>query len=117
MKLGTRWLWVLWIAATVGWHQAGAASLTAHLSATPQWDIAQTATPPPAAEFTLQGTDTPEDKSLLKRTTAPAALIEHFAELKTPGLIVLGTIRNDLRSGISTTRIERRSIRGPPVAV
>ena len=116
MKLGARWLYVLWIAATVGWHQAGAVSLSSRLSATPQWDIAQTAAPPPAADFTLQGADTPEDKSPVKRTTASAALVEPFAELKTPELIVLGATGHDLRPGISVTRIERRSIRGPPVA-
>jgi hypothetical protein len=117
MKLGRRWLYVLWIAATVLWHQAGASSPAFHLTTTPQWDLAKKETPPPPAGFTLPGTDNLEDQSLTKRPSASTSFLEDFTGLNARELIVIGSARGDLPECISSIKTTWHSTRGPPAGV
>ena len=114
MKLGRRWLYVLWIACTVIWHQAGAASSSARLATTPQWAIASEDADLPTAEFTLQDTAGLEDQDLTKRTPAFTAFLKHFDEIHAPELVTVGSTTGDLPRGISATTSAWRLIRGPP---
>ena len=114
MKFGRCWLYVLWIASTLLWHQAGAASAASHPEATAQWAVASNETTLPAAESALQGVASLEDQDLTKRTNAFTAFIEHFAEIHGPTLVATGTTVGDLPQGISATTNAWRLIRGPP---
>ncbi len=114
MKLGRRWLYVVWIAATVLWHQAGAASLSPQQATTSQWAIADEDRILLTPEFALQGPDGLEDQDLTKRTNAFTAFIENFAEINAPTLVATGATNGDLPHGISATTSAWQLIRGPP---
>lgn len=117
MKLGRCWLYVLWIASTVLWHQAGAASPSAaSFSTSARWVLADDDAPQPAADLTaLQGTTASlEDQLLTKKTSAAAAFIGQIPEFQTPDFIVVGTDRNERPQGVSATWLTARLIRGPP---
>ena len=114
MKLGRRWLYVLWIACTVIWHQAGTSSASARLATTPQWAIASEDADLPTAEFALQGISGLEDQDLTKRTHALTAFFEHFDEIHAPTSVTVGATTGDLPRGISATTSAWRLIRGPP---
>jgi len=115
MKLGRRWLYVLWIASTLVWHQAGSASSSSHpATETAQWAIVPDETTLPASEFTLLGVASLEDQDLTKRANAFTSFIGHFAESHAPTLVATGTSVDDLPPGISATTNAWRLIRGPP---
>jgi len=116
MKLGRRWLYVLWIACTVLWHQAGVASSPpSPLTGNSQWAMADEDSAPPVADFALSCTADLEDQDLIKRVDSSTTFIEHGAAIDTPCLVAAGSIQNDLPQGISATTHAWRLIRGPPV--
>jgi len=114
MKLGRRWLYVVWIAATVLWHQAGAASLSPQQATTSQWAIADEDRILLTSEFALQGPDGFEDQDFTKRTDTFTAFIENFAEIHAPTLVAMGATNGDLAPGNSATTSAWQLIRGPP---
>jgi len=115
MKLGRRWLYVLWIAAALVWHQAGSTSPSSPpATETTRWAIASDETTLPASEFTLLGVASLEDQDLTKRANAFTPFIERFAEIHAPTLVATGTTAGDLPPGISATTSTWRLIRGPP---
>ncbi|HTJ79235.1 MAG TPA: hypothetical protein VL357_09580 [Rariglobus sp.] len=116
MKLGRRWLYVLWIASTLLWHQAGAAASSAshHLNTAAEWNAPDEDSSSSSIDFTFTGTACLEDQDLTKRPGSPIPAIEHFAEIHTPVLIAVGTVRNVFPQDISATAHAWRLIRGPP---
>jgi hypothetical protein len=114
MKLGRRWLYILWIATTVLWHQGGASPSACRLAAASQWDLSKTEVPPPTADFTLKGADVLEDQSLSKRPSSSPACLNHFAGPKAYAPIVSGTTRSDPFQSISFIQVTWRPVRGPP---
>lgn len=115
MKFGQRWLYVLWIAATLVWNQAGAASSSGLLSSTPQWAVAEEKDTDYVFDFTLQTSDTPDDdQDLVKRDSAFTPFLGHYFDFKTPGLIVVGTSPRETPRYVSASLFAGCLIRGPP---
>ena len=115
MKFGQRWLYALWIAATLVWNQAGAASSAGGLSTTPQWAVAEEKEASYVSDFTLQTGDTPDDdQDLVKRDASFTPFLSHCFDFKTPGLIVVGASPRETQRYISASLFAGCLIRGPP---
>lgn len=115
MKFGQRWLYVLWIAATIVWNQAGAASCSGLLFATPQWAVAEEKESDFVFDFTLQPSDTPDDdQDLAKRDPSFTPFSVHSFDFKAPGLIAVGVSRPETPRYLSAPQLNWCLIRGPP---
>ena len=115
MKFGQRWLYVLWIAATLVWNQAGAASSSGLLSSTPQWAVAEEKESDYVTDFALQASDTSDDdQDLSKRDTSFTPFVSHSFDFKTPGLIVVGMSPRETPRYRSAPLFAGCLIRGPP---
>ncbi|MBW8780926.1 MAG: hypothetical protein JF599_03425 [Verrucomicrobia bacterium] len=114
MQLSHRWLYVVWIAVTVLWHQAG--GLPGLRSGTTiRLQSAQVDAMPMVNDFTFQAGDNLEDKACGKRLPGKTFLFDQVAEPALPSTLLSKTADGVPVQGISAARIARRLIRGPPV--
>ena len=117
MKFGQRWLYVLWIAATLVWNQAGAASSSGLLASTPQWAVAEEKGSDYVFDFTLQTSDTPDDdQDLAKRDPAFTPSLLHPFDFKAPELIVVGAAPRETPRYVFSPQLAGCLIRGPPAS-